>query len=138
LTTILLLSALTTTVLPFPLPEDVRLLACAVQTEAYPLRAHRNEAGAWVAHVALNRAATGWWGTLAETLVRDFHGVPGCGQPDPWATWVAVDAMVEDDPTGGMLFVLSTADLDKLGWIEPGRSFGDDPGLHFYREWFWE
>jgi hypothetical protein len=123
-----------------PITEDVCLLACAVQTEAGTLGALRQDAGEWVAHVALNRAEAGWWGTLADTLRDDFHGIGACANPEPWALLVAARAMVrERDAAEGSLFVLSTADLDRLGWVEPARSFeGGGVGLHFYRRWHWQ
>lgn len=134
--TLALLSALAF----LPLPADVRLLACAAQTEADGrLGIKQYEAGRWVAHVALNRADAGWWGTLEQTLRRDFHGIHLCGEPEPWAVEVAMKAMGEDDPTGGAYFVLSTDDLNNLGWMEPTQSLENGcVGLHFYRRWHWQ
>ena len=121
-----------------PFPPGLRLLACAAQTEAHPLTAHRQEAGEWVAHVALNRADAGRWGTLEETLRRDFHAIDTCGQPEPWAVRAAISALVQDDPTDGALFLLSLDDLDRLGWADPVRCVRDDAhGLCFYRRWWW-
>jgi hypothetical protein len=121
-----------------PLPPNVRLLACAAQTEAHPLTMHRQEAAEWVAHVALNRAEAGWWGSLEETLLQDFHAMDQCSDPEPWAVQVALAARNEPDPTGGALFVLSLDDLNRLGYVEPMHSFSDGRvGLCFYRRWHW-
>ena len=132
--------ALLSTLSFIPLPADVRLLACAAQTEADGrLGPHQRMAGEWVAHVALNRADAGWWGTLEETLRRDFHGIDRCKEPEPWAVEAAMKAMGEDDPTGGAYFVLSTTDLNNLGWIKPTHSTENGRvGLHFYRRWNWQ
>ena len=122
-----------------PLPPDVRLLACAAQTEVAHMTTHREEAGQWVAHVALNRADAGWWGTLEETVTRDFHAMDQCrGDPEPWAVRIALAARAEPDPTSNSLFVLSLDDLDRLGWADPVRCFRDDDrGLCFFRRWWW-
>ena len=108
-----------------PLPPDVRLLACAAQTEAHPLTLHRDEAARWVAHVALNRATAEWWGTLPETLASDFHGIGTCHDPELWAVDAALAALSEPDPTDGSLFVLSLDDLERLGHADPVRCVRD-------------
>jgi hypothetical protein len=125
--------------LSLPSP-DLVLLACAVQTEAHLLGDHRIEAGMWVAHTAINRASVGWWGSLDDTLIRDFHGVAGCNQPEGWAIQAAQAAINNPDPTLGSLFVLSLDDLERLGPadVDPIKCFEDrGKGLCFYKDWAW-
>lgn len=120
--------------------ENVRLMACAVQTEAANLGDWRDVAGLWTAHVAMNRAEAGWFGSLAETLKRDFHGVRHCDQPEPWAISLALEAITRtEDKADGSLFVLSDDDLTRLGpGGKPVRCFrGDRWDLCFFREWAW-
>lgn len=123
------------------LPEHVRLLACAMETEADErLGDYQIEAGRWVAHVALNRAETGWWGTLEETLQRDFHGIDRCVLPQQWSVDLAREVLRrQTDPTDSSLFVLSYSDLAKLGPGDPPvHCIGTDrAGLCFYRSWAW-
>lgn len=133
------MSVLLVSLMLMPTPAEMTLLACAVETEATAgLGPVQKEAGLWVVHVALNRAAAGWWGTLEETLRRDFHAIDRCDVPDPWAREVVEMALDQEDPTGGAYFVLSTQDIARLGYIQPTHSFENGQvGLHFYNRWHW-
>ena len=133
-----LLAMMSMMAIPHQPTEHVRLMACAVQTEASLLGEWRVPAGMWVAHTAMNRAEAGWFGPLSETLREDFHGVRHCSQPEPWAISVAIQALMRtEDKAKGSLFVLSYDDLKRMGpGGHPVRCFEDgQSGLCFFGTW---
>jgi len=123
--------------------EDAVLLARAVEGEGAALFSNRNEVGQWIAHTAMNRTQRKWWPhDLVTVVTRDFHGYANCQVPQVWALQIAVQAMLRtEDMTGGAVFVLNRADLQKLGYDKAGyaiKTFAEgEHELYFFKVWPW-
>ena len=126
-----------------PDSEIAHLLARAIEGEGVHLLGDaRDRAGLLVAHVALNRAEAGWWGSLRETLERDFHGLAMVDDPQPWALALARKAIARtEDLAHGAYFVLSDDDVCTLGEHvgEAVAVVGDgEHRLFLFDRWWWD
>ena len=91
-------------------------LARAVTGEVSVMGEHREQAGSWVVHVALNRKEHTWFpADLVAVVQQGFAGAHNIDVPPQWA-YDIVDAAIEqrargEDPTGGSLFILGGLDI---------------------------
>ncbi|MBN1814697.1 MAG: hypothetical protein JXA14_22850 [Anaerolineae bacterium] len=131
---------------PDEMDETVLALARAIQGEGAGLFGEqRDQVGLWIGHCAMNRIEAGWWEdafkTPAEQIADAFHGCANVpGRPQLWALRLAKMAYGrEEDIAGGVMFMLSRADVKKLGPLSraPDRVFESDQGLQlqFFKLW---
>lgn len=93
-------------------------LARAVAGEVGVMGEHKQEAGTWVVHVALNRVDNDWFpGDIPSVIRQGFFGAQTYVDEDPpaWAYDVVDLALGQrkagEDPTGGSLFLFGGQDL---------------------------
>lgn len=90
-----------------------------------------------IGHCVMNRVASpDFPDTVAEVLAQPWQ-FNGRTAPSSLAMyWARLVLRREHDPTGGVLFVLSGADRDRLGCpVGDVVYVGGEWSLHGYREW---
>ena len=118
-------------------------LARAVQGEVGVMGPERENTGAWIVHVALNRVDNKWFPDDIETVVRQgFAGAHVVQMPDPWAFDIVTTALEQrrtEDPTRGALFIFGGLDLnhcmDWSSWRGSRYREGWVFSVHIFARW---
>lgn len=111
------------------------LLALIVYGEGAGTFSNTERVATGIAHVALNRAETGWW-----EYTDGWNGYDPSLEPPLWARRIGERVALghTEDPSGGCLFVLSGQDVEQLGFPIGKAEWSVVRGpweLHFYKEW---
>lgn len=91
-------------------------LARAVAGEVGVMGEHREQAGTWIVHVALNRLPNKWFPDDLITVIKQgFNGAHAIDEPPEWA-YDVVDLAIQqradsEDPTVGSLFLFGGQDI---------------------------
>lgn len=116
------------------MPDPVTLLASVMVGEAGVLGP---EAMLFVGHVVMNRVSSPCFPDTVVEVIEQQGQFNGRGIPKGCHLAMARRVLRRSrDPTGGMLYVLSEQDRERLGFPEGDLSIGKGGfQLHFYRRW---